>query len=276
MQRSFHGTLRVRETGDGERQVRRLLHGVIMHGEQFTRAEDRLEPGTYYARTSGIGLAIAARQAAGPVRLGFVGLGVGTLSAYGRAGDELRFYELDPHVLEVARRDFTYLGATPARLDFEIGDARLSLERELQRQGPRGYDVLAIDAFSSDSIPVHLITREAVELYARHLAADGIIAVHISNRFLDLKPVLANIAQATGLAARLVSDSPEDERLASSTDWVLLARDAKAFDSEQIGSRAEPLAPVPGFSLWTDQFNNLLDVLKVRPRDEVKSLLGLD
>jgi len=275
MQRSFYGTLRVREAGSGEHQVRRLLHGVILHGEQFTRAEDRLEPGTYYGRSSGIGLAIAARQAKGPVKLGFVGLGVGTLSAYGRAGDALRFYELDPHVIDVAQRHFTYLGSTGAQLDFEIGDARLSLERELKRGGPRGYDVLAIDAFSSDSIPVHLITREAVELYARHIAPDGIVAVHISNRFLDLKPVLANIAQATGLTARLVTDSPEDDRLASSTDWVLLARNAAVLDDPLIAEHAEPLEPVPGFSLWTDQFNNLLDVLKARPLDELKGLLGV-
>jgi len=275
MQRSFYGTLRVRETGSGEQQVRRLLHGVIMHGEQYTQADDRLEPGTYYARSSGIGLAIAARQDKGPVKLGFVGLGVGTLSAYGRAGDALRFYEIDPQVIGVAQRHFAYLGSTPAAVDFEVGDARLSLERELARGGPRGYDVLAIDAFSSDSIPVHLITREAIELYARHVAADGIIAVHISNRFLDLKPVLANIAQATGLTARLVSDSPEDDRSASSTDWVLLARDPRTLDDPRIAGRAEPLAPVAGFSLWTDQFNNLLDVLKVRPLDELKSLLGL-
>ncbi|MBK9244183.1 MAG: fused MFS/spermidine synthase [Burkholderiales bacterium] len=275
MQRSFHGTLRVRETGSEEQQVRRLLHGVIMHGEQFTVASDRLEPGTYYARSSGIGLAIAARQAAGPVAMGFVGLGVGTLSAYGRAGDLLRFYELDPQVIDVAQRHFTYLGASRAAIEFVIGDARLSLERELSRGGPRGYDVLAIDAFSSDSIPVHLITREAIELYARHLAPDGIIAVHISNRFLDLKPVLANIARATGLAAQLVSDSPQDDRTASSTDWVLLARDPAVLGDPQIAGRAEPLDPVPGFSLWTDQFNNLLDVLKVRPIDELRALLGL-
>ncbi len=276
MQRSFYGTLRVRETGKGEQQVRRLLHGVILHGEQFTRAADRLEPGTYYARSSGIGLAIASKQAAGPVRLGFVGLGVGTLSAYGRAGDHLRFYELDPHVLDVARSHFTYLGATAAKLEFEIGDARLSLERELQRRGPQRYGVLAIDAFSSDSIPVHLITREAVALYARHIAPDGIVAIHISNRFLDLKPVLANIAQATGLAARLVTDSPAEDSSASSTDWVLLARDERVFDDGLFAGRAERLVPVPRFSLWTDQFNNLLDVLKVKPLEELQDLVGLD
>ena len=275
MHRNFYGTLRVRETGGGDKQVRRLLHGVILHGEQFTRAENRLEPGTYYARSSGIGLAIAARQAAGPVTLGFVGLGVGTLSAYGREGDLVRFYELDPRVIDLAQRHFTFLGSTKAALEFEIGDARLSLEREFRRNGGRGYDVLAIDAFSSDSIPVHLITREAMELYARHIAPDGIIAVHISNRFLDLKPVLANIAQATGLAARLVSDSPGDDSSASNTDWVLLARDPRVLDDPVIATRAEALDPVPGFSLWTDQFNNLFDVLKVRPIDELRAILGL-
>jgi hypothetical protein len=274
MQRSFYGTLRVRETGSGEHQVRRLLHGVILHGEQYTRGADRLQPGTYYARTSGIGLAIAARQAAGPVRLGVVGLGVGTLAAYGRAGDELRFYEIDPQVLDLARRHFTFLEATPASLDFVIGDARLSLERELQRHGPRRYDVLAIDAFSSDAIPVHLITREAVELYARHIAPNGIIAIHISNRFLNLQPVLANIARATGLAGRLIWDSPADDRSGSSTDWVLLARDPRVFDDPKLAARVEPLTPDPAQSLWTDRFNNLLDVLKVRPLDELKTLLG--
>lgn len=210
------------------------------------------------------------------MRLGFVGLGVGTLSAYGRAGDHLRFYELDPHVLDVARSHFTYLGATAAKLEFEIGDARLSLERELQRRGPQRYGVLAIDAFSSDSIPVHLITREAVALYARHIAPDGIVAIHISNRFLDLKPVLANIAQATGLAARLVTDSPAEDSSASSTDWVLLARDERVFDDGLFAGRAERLVPVPRFSLWTDQFNNLLDVLKIKPLEELQDLVGLD
>jgi hypothetical protein len=276
MQRSFYGTLRVRETGRNDNEVRRLLHGVILHGEQFTTAADRLEPGTYYGRSSGIGLAIADRQAQGPVRLGLVGLGVGTLAAYGRAGDLLRFYELDPHVVELAQRHFTYLGATPAKLEFEIGDARLSMERELKRNGPRRYDVLAIDAFSSDSIPVHLITREAIEVYAQHLAPDGIIAIHISNRFLDLKPVLGNIAQVAGLAARLVSDSPDEDRSASSTDWVLLARDPAVFDAEPLAGKAEPLATAPQYSLWTDQFNNLLDVLKLRPLAELKTLLGVD
>jgi hypothetical protein len=275
MQRNFYGTLRVREQGSGTEQVRRLLHGVILHGEQPTQGTDRLEPGTYYARSSGVGLAIAAKQARGPVKLGVVGLGIGTLSAYGRAGDTIRFYELDPDVLRLAHSHFTYLDATPARLEFELGDARLSMERELAAGRPQRYDVLAIDAFSSDSIPVHLITREAIALYVRQIAPDGIIAVHISNRFLDLKPVLANIAQAEGLVAKLVSDEPEGGGSASTTDWVLLARDRRAFDDRTLAARAEDIAPNPTYSLWSDQFNNLLDVLKSRPLDELKSLLSM-
>ena len=134
MQRNFYGTLRVREQGTGDLQVRRLLHGVILHGEQFTIGPDRLEPGTYYARSSGVGRAIEAKQATGPVRIGVVGLGVGTLSAYGRAGDVIRFYELDPDVLKLARTEFGYLGAASAKLEFAIGDARLSMEREIERE----------------------------------------------------------------------------------------------------------------------------------------------
>lgn len=273
MERNFYGTLRVREQGSGDRQVRRLLHGVILHGEQLTIGPDRLEPGTYYARSSGAGRAIAARQAVGPVRIGVVGLGVGTLSAYGRAGDTVRFYELDPDVLALARSHFSYLGSSPARLEFAIGDARLSLERELAAGAAQKYDVLAIDAFSSDSIPVHLITREAIQLYMKHLAPDGILAIHISNRFLDLKPVLANIAAELGLAARLVTDSPADDQPGSHTDWVLLAASSAAFSHAQL-AEAQTIAPAPQHSIWSDQFNNLFDVLKTRPLEEIKSLLS--
>jgi len=275
MHRNFYGTLRVREQGTGDLQVRRLLHGVILHGEQSTTAPDRLEPGTYYARTSGVGRAIEARQAAGPMRIGVVGLGVGTLSAYGRAGDTIRFYELDPDVLALAKNYFSYLPSSPSDLEFVIGDARLSLERELARGAKQGYDVLAIDAFSSDSIPVHLITREAIDLYMQHVAPDGLLAIHISNRFLDLKPVLANIAQSLRLEARLVSDSPTGSGSASMTDWVLIARTDAPFAHELL-EVATPVEPNPSFSLWTDQFNNLLDVLKSSPLEEFRRLVGIE
>ena len=269
MQRNFYGTLRVREQGSGDYQVRRLLHGVILHGEQFTISPDRLEPGTYYARTSGVGRAITAKQVAGPVRIGVVGLGVGTLSAYGRTGDVVRFYELDPDVLALAKSHFGYLNAAPAKLEFVIGDARLSMERELAAGTRLMFDVLAIDAFSSDSIPVHLITREAIRLYMQQLAPGGVLAVHISNRFLDLKPVLANIAAAEGLQVRLVSDHPAEP--ASMTDWVLISATPAPFAAEGLEG-AVPIEATPGFSLWTDQFNNLLDVLKSNPLEEFKGL----
>jgi len=275
MQRNFYGTLRVKEQGQGDQQVRRLLHGVILHGEQQTINAKRLEPGTYYARTSGIGRAIEAKQEIGAVRLGFVGLGVGTLSAYGRACDIVRFYELDPDVLALAKSQFSYLSSSPAAIEYVIGDARLSMERELAAGSPQGYDVLAIDAFSSDSIPVHLITAEATSLFFKHLKPDGVLAYHISNRFLDLKPVLANIARANGLVVRLITDSPGDDSAASITDWVLLARSPEAFEAERLAEVAEAIAPNPDFSLWTDQFNNLIDVLKSNPINELRRLIGL-
>ena len=275
MQRNFYGTLRVKEQGEGDKQVRRLLHGVILHGEQQTINANRLEPGTYYARTSGVGRAIEAKQDDGPVRLGFVGLGVGTLSAYGRAGDIVRFYELDPDVLALAKSQFSYLNSSPAAIEYVIGDARLSMERELAAGSPQGYDVLAIDAFASDSIPVHLITYEAIQLFFRHLNPGGILAVHISNRFLDLKPVLANISQAASLTARLVTDSPSEDSSASVTDWVLIARTPEAFASERLAEVVEAIEPNPHFSLWTDQFNNLIDVLKSNPINELRRLIGL-
>jgi hypothetical protein len=276
MQRNFYGTLRVREAGSGELQVRRLLHGVILHGEQFTNGKYSAEPGTYYARTSGVGLAIAEKQARGRVKIGVIGLGVGTLTAYGRAGDTVRVYELDPDVLALARSHFTYLAQAEERkvnLQFALGDARLSLERK--QATPQRFDLLAVDAFSSDSIPVHLITREAIELYASHLAPQGIIAIHISNRFLDLKPVLANIAHATGLAVMHVEDAPTDDVLASGTDWVLLAKDPAAF-SGALAERGKPLERAPQMSLWTDQFNNLIDVLKTRPWRSLAEALGME
>jgi hypothetical protein len=276
MQRNFYGTLRVKTAGSGEHEMRRLLHGVILHGEQPVRGPLRSEPGSYYPRSSGIGLAIESKQAKGPARIGVVGLGVGTTAAYGRAGDTVRFYELDADVITLARTQFSYLNDTPATLEFAIGDARLSLERELAQGRPSRFDVLAIDAFSSDSIPVHLLTHEAVRVYMRHLAPEGILAIHISNRFLDLKPVLANIAQAQRLVVRYVSDSPSEASGASSSDWVLVAASDAPLAAPAIAERGEAIAVNPEFSLWTDQFNNLIDVLKLRPWQALKTALHLD
>jgi hypothetical protein len=278
MQRNFYGTLRVREIDDAGVRVRRLLHGVILHGEQATSGPERDLPGSYYTRTSGVGLAIArAQERKAAVRIGVIGLGVGTLAAYGRAGDSVRVYELDRDVVALANSRFTYLQSTPARVEVALGDARLSLESEAQAGAPQGFDVLAVDAFSSDSIPVHLLTREAILLYVHHLAAGGIVAVHISNRFLDLQPVLANIATATGLHATLIDDEIEDEASkASSSEWVLIAADASTLADGPIGKRGEALRDQADVGVWTDGYNNLLRVMKSSPLHAIERLLSGD
>jgi SAM-dependent methyltransferase len=259
--RGFYGVLRVKEYGEegDEGHLRRLVHGTIMHGEQYMHESKRRMLTTYYQETSGIGLAIASRQDH-PVRVGVIGLGTGTIAAYGRAGDVYRFYEIDPHVLEIARRDFAYLGDSPAKIEVALGDARLSLERE----APQGFDVLAVDAFSSDAIPVHLITREALGIFLKHVKPDGIVAFHVSNRFLDLIPVVARIAKEQGAHASLVRDDPdEDDNLRSRTDWVLVSRDSKALQARQIvEGGGKPAEDRPDWRTWTDDYSNLVQILK--------------
>jgi len=259
--RSFYGVLRVKEYGEpGDvTHLRRLLHGTIMHGEQFTHETLRRKPTTYYEPTSGVGVAIASRQGR-PLRVGVVGLGTGTIAAYGRAGDLYRFYEIDPDVVRVARSDFTYLSDSAAKIEIALGDARLTLERE----APQRFDVLAVDAFSSDAIPVHLITREALAVYLRHTGEDGIVAFHVSNRFLDLVPVVARVARENGVHAVLVQDDPdEDEDRRSRTDWVLVSRDPKALQREAImKANAEAPQDRPEWRTWTDDYSNLIQILK--------------
>ncbi len=260
MTRSFYGTLRVKDTGPVEdpSTVRRLMHGVIMHGEQALEPKLRREPTSYYGPDSGIGIAIR-HYAERPMRLGVIGLGTGTLAAWGKPGDVFRFYELDPNVLTVAQREFSYLRETAAQIETALGDARLNLERE----SPQEFDVLVIDAFSSDSIPVHLITREALEVYLKHMRPDGIVAFHLTNRYLDLPPVVQKIADAAGIRSVLVSHDPDekDDRYAR-TDWMLLTRDSAFVQSAAVKKAATPVEVPAGLSPWTDDFNNLLRLLK--------------
>ena len=261
-ERSFYGVIRVKEYGEpGESYyLRRLVHGVIMHGEQYMEGERRRQPTTYYLPTSGIGVAIAAAKARGPVKVGVIGLGAGTLAAYGRKGDEYRFYDINPQVVEVARRQFSYLSDSEARVEVVLGDARLNLERE----PAQGFDVLAVDAFSSDSIPVHLITTEALGLYLRHMKPGGVIAFHVSNRFLDLPPVVGRLAREHGLSVTLVSDEgKEDDDDHTKTDWVLIARDPAALEAKEIKAAApEPPEEHPGWRTWTDDYSNLVQILR--------------
>ncbi|HEX4944220.1 MAG TPA: fused MFS/spermidine synthase, partial [Usitatibacteraceae bacterium] len=257
IERNFYGVLRVKEQrsrdDDPETRYRSLVHGSILHGEQWMSDKYRRAATTYYKTSSGIGKAILAFDGR-PIKVGVIGLGAGTLATYGDADDTYRFYEINPAVPRIAREQFTFLGDSPARIEIVLGDARLSLERE----PVQGFDVLAVDAFSGDSIPVHLITLEAVGAFLRHMKPTGVIAFHVSNRFLDLKPVLLAIAERHGLEYAFVHETGDDG--GTTSDWVLLTRNKPLILRPEIVSATEPVAPQPDWRLWTDAYNNLLQV----------------
>lgn len=261
--RNFYGTLRVRgnETDRDPDARWTLVHGAISHGEQFRSPQRAREPIAYFGETSGVGralLAIQARSAGTPTRVGVVGLGAGTLAAHGRPGDVYRFYELNPSVDDIARRRFTYLRDSHADVETVLGDARLMLEREPAQR----FDLLAIDAFSGDSIPVHLLTREAALLYGRHVPADGIIAVHITNRYLELAAICRQLADALGRQALRIVDQPPAGSGRHRSDWVLISANAPLLEGLKADGVGVPIDPVPGLLPWTDQYNNLFQVLK--------------
>lgn len=258
MTRNFYGTLRVKDIGaDGEQDaVRRLMHGVIMHGEQYRSPERRGEPTTYYGATSGVARVIKALDGSS-MRVGVVGLGTGTLALFGRPGDVYRFYEINPQVVAVANQEFTFLADSGANIEHVLGDARLAMERE----PPQNYDLLVIDAFSSDSIPVHLITREALAVYLQHIKPGGVIAFHVTNRFLHLAPVVKRIAVEHDLQVALIADDAEDSDLAR-TDWALVTRDQALLERPEIAQYVGEIESIPGLRVWTDDFNNLFRILK--------------
>lgn len=258
--RNFYGALRVTDVaaGPGRGTVRKLTHGVINHGVQYLEPGRRRKPTTYYGPDSGAGRALAATRGSAPHRVGVIGLGTGTLAAYGRTGDEYRFYEIDPNVVRLSREEFSYLPDSRASVTVVLGDARLSLERE----SPGRFDLLVVDAFTSDAIPVHLLTLEAFGLYFAHLKGDGVLAVHVSNKFLDLRPVVRMAAGALGKEARLVDtrDDGEDDNVFGAT-WVLVTGRKGFFDSPSLSSSAS--IPVrPGQRVWTDGYSNLFRAIK--------------
>ncbi|MBF5042424.1 hypothetical protein FGE12_08430 [Aggregicoccus sp. 17bor-14] len=260
--RNFYGTLRVM---DGF-SARVLNHGTITHGEQLLDPLQRRQPTTYYGPDSGVGLALQEAAQRPVARVGVVGLGTGTLAAYGRAGDHYRFYELNPLVVRVAREDFSFLADCPAEVKVVLGDARLSLARE----PPQDFDVLAIDAFSSDAIPVHLLTREAFLLYRRHLAPGGVLAVHVSNRHLELTPVVALAAREVGLRAAVVDaeDDPDETLHRYGSTWVLLSARDGLFVSPPFQGRVTKPKPPLERRAWTDDYSNLLQVVQWGGRDK--------
>jgi hypothetical protein len=259
--RNFYGTLRVRETVVAAPDYRRrnLIHGAISHGDQYMWSPIRRDPTTYYKEKSGIGRVLLLRNAerpVAPVNVGIVGLGAGTIAAYGRLGDDYRFYEINPGVVTIANRDFTYLADTKAKVHISLGDARLNLEREPARR----FDVLAIDAFSSDAIPMHLITVEALDVYEKNIVPEGVIAFHVSNRYLDLKPVVSAIAAARGFSVAWICETYNDGSTRS--DWLLLTKDKSLFTKPEIRDGVREIPPRPGRRAWSDDFNTILQSLQ--------------
>ncbi|MFZ5539655.1 MAG: spermidine synthase [Pseudomonadota bacterium] len=268
MERDFYGVVRTRDrTVDGV-AYRAMYHGGIIHGGQLLGDQYRNTPSDYFGPTSGYGRLFSALADIKPQprRVGIIGLGAGVVAGYGRAGDEIVFYEISPKVVEIERREFTFLRDTPAKTQVILGDGRLSLERELKQRGPRGYDVLGIDAFSGDSIPMHLVTREAMALYVKHLAPDGVIVFQATNRYIDLMPVVKRLAAEFGLEAVVVSDIPESSAAAdywlSSTDQILVTRNRKLLAHPRIADAAEPIKDRPDLPTFTDAHHNLFRILK--------------
>jgi hypothetical protein len=264
MERDFYGVVR---TADHYSPVpyRSMYHGAIMHGGQLLGEPFRNTPADYFSPESGYGrvfTSLREMQPKQPLNVGVIGLGAGVIAAWMKPADTLTFYEISPRVVDIARREFTFLADTPAKTQLVMGDGRLSLERE----PPRGYDVLGIDAFSGDSIPMHLVTREAMALYVKHIKPDGVIVFQATNRYIDLLPVVKRLAAEFGLEAVNISDSPDAEDgpqyWYSSTDQVIVTRNRRLLEWARIAEAAEEIEDRPGLPVFTDAHHNLLRILK--------------
>jgi hypothetical protein len=261
MERNFYGSLAVYDTGsvqDDPYATRELLSGTIDHGEQFLSPNLRRMPITYFGPQSGIAVALRRARPRAPMRVGVIGLGAGTLAAYGRAGDEYRFYEINPLVSKIARTQFSFLRDSPARVGVILGDGRLSLEREPSQH----FDALAVDAFNGDSVPVHLLTKEAFGLYFRHLKPSGILAVQVTNAYLDLAPVVARAAQALGKSAIMIENHDDLDHGIRASGWVLMTGDASVSRRLRRISGGTVLRGDRGVRLWTDDYSNLFEALR--------------
>jgi hypothetical protein len=274
--RNFYGSLRVTaadfddqsgvggknpngsaSTGTGP--VRVLMNGRIRHGMQMMEADRRRVPTTYYGEDSGVGVALRNCCEGRAKNVGVIGLGVGTVAAYGRAGDRIRFYEINPLVEPIARSLFTYLGDSAAAISVVGGDGRTSLSRE----APQGFDVLVVDAFTGDAIPLHLLTREAMEEYRRQLAPGGVIAFHVSNSYLNLAPAIGLVADSEGMQARVVESFEVLAEGAYRATWVLVSTDAGFFQKPGVEAASTPIVKQPGLRGWTDDYSSLLPVLRL-------------
>ena len=264
LRRSFYGSLRVLQSPNNDLdQVRSLFHGTVRHGDQFMRTSRRLQATTYYGPSSGIGILLREWQTL-PKRVAVVGLGSGTLAAYGFAGDNFRFYEINPQVIQLAQRSFYYLKDTRAHVDIVEGDARLSIEHE---HVPL-FDIIVLDAFSGDAIPVHLLTKQAMQLYLNHLAPGGVLAFHVSNNFLELAPVVLMLADNAGFRCFDVKDTDDEENRVLASEWILVTNNNRILQNADLTGHTTAISDRK-LRLWTDDYNSLLPILKtpeIRPR----------
>jgi hypothetical protein len=259
--RNFYGVLHVRDdkaNSYGVPAQRVLVHGTIDHGTQLLQPGSERIPTSYFGEASGVSRAIRAVGRRGPIKLGILGLGAGVTASLARAGDTLHYYEINPLVLDIATHQFGFLPGCPAEKQVYLGDGRLVLESLPDEH----LDFFAMDAFTSDSVPVHLLTREAYATYLRHLKPDGVMAVNISNRYLDLAPVVAQAMTEMGWSGVQVDDEGQDQPFYSGNTWVVLARSPQFFETPIFKNYSKALKPRDGFRAWTDDFSNLIQILK--------------
>ena len=263
--RNFYGPLVVLKGHSGADAFYKLLNGATIHGLQYRNGPLSYSPASYYSETSGAGLAFLhhpRKEQGRSLRVGVVGLGAGTLAAYCREGDSFLFYEINPAVVEIAKTQFDYVKRCPDARIVE-GDGRIVLARELREKGSRRFNLLVVDAFSDDAIPVHLFTKEAMELYFAHLdGPDGILALHVSNRYLNLVPIAMRLADHLGLAPIVVESSADEARGIYKAVWVLMAREARVFDHRMFRAAALPVRSSVSVPLWTDHYSNILAALR--------------
>ncbi len=281
-ERSFFGVLRVTRSPDDSEPIRSLTNGTTTHGLQHQDPSKALVPTTYYGRATGLGLALTSRPTNGESKIGVIGLGTGTLAAYGRKGDSIRFYEIDPAVVRLTGPDgyFSYLEDSKANVEVVVGDARRSIELEQDRGEPQDFDFLVLDAFSSDSIPVHLMTREAFDRYFRALAPDGLMAVHVSNRHFQLMGVVSRLAKEFGAYSLQIRTQTIPQLQSLTSEWVVIGRNSDQLTqlNLRIQKRHRLLGLPPGtitiqrglyarrdaFPLWTDDYSDLYSVINWR------------
>jgi hypothetical protein len=260
--RNFYGVLRVRDDPpeDGVPGVRVLIHGTINHGTELLTSDGGRTPTSYFGATSGISRAIHTKGEAGPIRIGILGLGAGVTATLARAGDTLHYYEINPLVFQIAQTKFNFWKACPADKQLYFGDGRLTLEGMKESEN---LDFLAMDAFTSDAVPMHLLTREAYAVYQRHLKPDGVLAINISNRYLDLEPIIAQAASEMGWSGALVYDDGSSEQYYVANTWVLLTKSPAIFGHPNFqDASTTALQPRKGFRSWTDDYSNIIQILR--------------